>query len=145
MKVFDLPYPGGRVNLMMDNKLRALTQEISLNVDKLTPLENEAVAICKEIHGLQERLSKLYNNLGSLCGSIAENYKVLAQDVKFPNISKLGEMYGGLQLFMKEHTRMVINEGKNFGDYIQAMFEFSLRELEGIKTVPSYYAANHRT
>lgn len=135
MKVFDLEYPGGRVNLMMDNKLRAVTQEISLNVDKLTPLENEAVAICKEIHALQERLGRLYHNLGGLCGSIAANYKALAKEVQFPNIAKLSEMYGGLQLFMKEHARMAAHERKNFGDNIQAMFEFSLRELEGIKAV----------
>ena len=137
MKVFDLSYPGGRVNLMMDNKLRAITHEISLNSDKLSPLESEAVTICKEIHSLHNRLGKLYSNLGSLCGSISENYKSLARDVKFPNISKLSEMYSGLQLFMKEHTKMVVKESKNFGDHIQAMFEFSLRELEGIKRVDS--------
>lgn len=138
LKVFDIQYPGGRVNLMMDTKLRGVTQEISLNVDKLTPLENEAIAICKEIHALQDRLSKLYHNLGHLCGSIAENYNTLAQDVKFPNISKLCEMYSGLKQFMKEHSKMVVQERKNFGDHIQAMFEFSLRELDGIKRVAVY-------
>lgn len=139
MKVFDLIYPGGRVNLMMDNKLRALTQEMSANVDRLTPLEDEALGICKEIHSLQDRLSKLYHNLGNICENISEKYHKLADNVKFPNITKLSEMYGGLKLFMKEHSKMAHKESRNFGDNIQAMFEFSLRELEGIKCVVCFY------
>ena len=135
MKVFDLEYPGGKINMMMDYKLRSVTHEISLNVDKLTPLENEAVTICKEIHLLQDRLSKLYNNLGHICLSISENYKHLAATVKFPNVCKMSEMYKGLQTFMKEQTRMATMESQNFSDNIRAMFEFSLREMEGIKVV----------
>lgn len=143
VRVFDVKYPGGHLNLMMDNKLRAVTHEISNNVDKLTPLEQEAVVVCKEIHVLQDRLSKLYASLGRLCGTIAENYKSLAADVKFPNVAKLGEMYGGLQDFMHEHCSMVTKESKNFGDCIQAMFDFSLRELEGIKKVVGRHLDHH--
>lgn len=135
LHIFDMKYPGGRINLMMDTKMRGVSHEISRVMTQLLPLEKEATAYCKEIHSLQETLSKLYKNLGKVCSSISTIYKDLDSKVKFPNIEKLGSMYSGLNRFMDEHHKMFARESKNFGDNIRAMFDFSVRELEGIHQV----------
>lgn len=134
----DMQYPGGKVNIMMDTKMRGVTHEISHKVDQLITNEKEASYICKEIHSIQERLGKLYQNLGSICSKVSNIYKDLDQKVKFPNIAKLSSMYSGLKDFMREHHRMVAKESEVFGDNIRAMFDFSVRELEGITSVDHF-------
>lgn len=130
-----MQYPGGKVHTMMDPNMRNVAKEMMHSASKLMSYEQDASSLCKEIHQIHEKLGKLYQHLGSICAQVSKVYTDLDKKVKFPNIAKLGDMYGGLKSFMLEHHKMVTKESECFGDNIRAMFDFSMRELEGITSV----------
>jgi hypothetical protein len=135
LHIFDMPYPGGKVNTMMDTNMRNVTKELTYSVSKLMTCEKYASYLCKEIHLLHDKLGKLYQHLAGICSQVSHVYTELDKKVKFPNIAKLGDMYRGLKSFMLEHHKMVTKESQCFADNIRAMFDFSIRELEGVTSV----------
>ncbi len=134
-KVNEIVQPGGKINLMMDVELRALTRDITDTIEVLSPLDEQAVAICTEISETQDKLSKLYKNLSLICDKLQKNYLELEKIVKFPNVLKLAELYEGIKDYLAEHAKMVTNDCQNLRDHIKPIFEFSLRELQGITRI----------
>lgn len=135
MVVTDIVYPKGQISLMMNGALRSVTREINKSVDNLTPIEEEAIRVCAEINDTYDKLSKLFNQLDEICGKVADNYGKLESDVKFPSISRLKTIYGDLKKYMSEKSRLVKEQSSQFHDTVRAMFDFSIRELEGIDRV----------
>lgn len=134
-KVHEIVQPGGKINLMMDVELRAVTRDITDSIGILSPLDEQAVAICSEISDTQDKLSKLYRNLSVVCEKLQRNYLELEKIVKFPNVLKLAELYEGIKEYLAEHSKMVNDDCRNLHDHIRPIFEFSLRELQGITRI----------
>lgn len=134
-KVQEIIQPGGKINLMMDVELRAVTRDITDTIGVLSPLDEQALAICSEINETQDKLSKLYRNLSSICEKLQKNYLELEKIVKFPNVLKLAELYQGIKEYLAEHSKMVADDCRNLHDHIRPIFEFSLRELQGITRI----------
>jgi len=135
MKIYDLEYPGGKIHLLMNGTLRKVTKEIKASVGFLGVDEAEAVVVCKQIVETYENLKKLMATLSTICGKVSEEYSRLSKEVKFPSVSKLSQNYNCLKEVVIKQSQQIGHDGKIFQDNIQAMFDFSLRELEGIDQV----------
>ncbi len=135
MVVTDIVYPHGQISLMMNGALRSVTREINSSVAALTPIEEEAIKVCSDINDTYDKLSKLFGQLDGLCGRVADEYEKLEKNVKFPSISKLKTLYSDLKKYMMENSRILKEQNSYFHDTVRAMFEFSIRELEGIDRV----------
>lgn len=135
MKVSDLLYPGGKINLLMNGQLRAITREISIKVDTLLPLEQLASKICIDVIDSYERLAKMFSELEGICGKISEAYADLNTFAKLPNIGVMGDIYESLKNVIHKQSNGLVDESKNFRDSIRGMFDFSIQELNGIISV----------
>ena len=132
MKVQDVKHPDGKLNLMMNVEMRAATRDIIDSIQVLTPIDEQAILICGEINDTQEKLARLYHNLSLVCEKLQKSYLGLEKIVKFPNILKLADLYDGIREYLHQHSKMIEADHKNFHDHIRPIFEFSLRETQGI-------------
>jgi PX domain len=134
-KVYDIEYPEGKINLMMNPKMRGITREIGGSIGDIQPLEKLAVKLCSEITDCLEKVSVLYLKLTSVAAKISRNYSTLKEDVKLPTVGQLASTYDGLREFIRAQSVIYKREATAFAEKIQGMFEFSQKELQGLQAV----------
>lgn len=134
-KVYDIEYPDGKLHLMMNPHMRGVTREIGGSVADIQPLEKLAAKLCGEITDCLEKVSDLYLKLTSVTANISIKYKNLKEDVNLPTMGQLAESYDGLREFIHAQSIVYKREATAFADKIQGLFEFSQKELQGLKSV----------
>lgn len=134
-KVYDIHYPGGKLHLMMNPHMRGVTREIGGSIGDIQPLEKLAVKLCSEITDCLEKVSQCFLKLTAVTANISNKYKELREEVNLPTVSQLAETYDGLREFNHAQSIIYRREAAAFADKIQGMFEFSQKELQGLKAV----------
>lgn len=127
--------PTGIVEGRLDANIRRLARDVSvLIVDTFSPFE-EAVSTCKQIEQHLEKLSECYSKLASQTEVIAAKFNLVSEMNSFDSFGKIGELYSSLAQTFFSQAIVTRDESFSFGNNIKLMFDFDLKEVEGLEEV----------
>lgn len=131
----DVATPSGIVEGRLDAHIRKLSRDVGvLIVDTYSQFE-DAVATCKQIEHHLEKLAECYSKLANQAESIACKFNLVSEVNKFESFGRIGELYSSFTEAFFTQSIVTRDEAQSFGQNVKMMFDFDLKEVEGLEEV----------
>ncbi len=139
-KIEEITDPAGEVEVKLDTKVRKLARDVgALVVDSYYKLSN-AEGLCKDIEFHLGKASECYLELSKVCQFMGDKFEYVSAQNSFTDFHKLGESYHAMFNTFLRQSEILQEETRSFGRNIKQMFDFSLKELEGLEDVRPAHA-----
>jgi len=116
----------GEAQMKMDTMIRKQSRELSLLINKVTPMEEKAAKICKDIVHHMKQITVKLQELANQTSYISESY------ISSP-LSTIGELYDSIKNSFRDWAHVVNEDADNFNENIHYMFLFSNQEKRGLR------------
>ncbi len=143
-KIEEITDPAGEIEIKLDTKVRKLARDVgSLVVDSYYKIAN-AESLCRDIEFHLGKASECYLELSKVCHFMGDKFEYVNAQNSFTEFHKLAESYHAMFNAFHRQSEVLQEEARSFGRHIKQMFDFSLKELEGLEDVLSSHAAGHQ-
>lgn len=142
-KIEEITDPAGEIEIKLDTKVRKLARDVgALVVDSYYKLSN-AEGLCKDIEFHLGKASECYLELSKVCQFMGDKFEYVNAQNSFTEFHKLAESYHAMFNAFHRQSEILQEEARSFGRHVKQMFDFSLKELEGLEDVRSPHIAGH--
>ena len=127
--------PTGIIEGRLDAGIRKLARDISVLVVDTSSQFEDAVQTSKQIEQHLKLLSECYQKLANQVESIACKFNLVCETNKFESFGRIGGLYSSMSESLFVQSVVTRDESLCFGKDIKMMFDFDLKELDGLEEV----------
>lgn len=134
-KIEDVSDPKGECEVKLDSNIRKLGRCVSsLAVEVFYNLSN-CEGLCKDIEFHLTKASEYYSELAAQTQTLSDKYNDVVTSCNYEPLKPVSELYKAMTEGFREQSKIMAEEVKSFSRNIKMMFDFSIKEVEGLGEV----------
>lgn len=130
-----LSTPTGTAEGRLDSDIRKLSRDIGIFIVDTYEEFSRLVEICETIEVSLSKAAEAFGQLSKSCETISSKYNLVSEINKYTEFGKIAELYQSLSDTFQVQSNLLLKETASISKDIKMMFDFDLKEIEGLETV----------
>lgn len=134
-KIQEVQEPQGECEIKLDSSVRKFGRDLGTLVVEVFYKLSNCEGLCKDIEFHLMKVSEYYQELSIQTQSITDKYNDIISSCSNPTFQPVHDMYKAMTDSFREQAKIVGEEVKSFSRNIKMMFDFGVKEVEGLEDV----------